>query len=53
MDPATVDYYQHHAHEWAAARPDVHSPGLDWFLDHSRPARAFSSLVAATAATPR
>jgi hypothetical protein len=34
------------------ARPDVHSPGLDWFLDQLPPARASSSSAAATAARP-
>lgn len=33
MDQGTLEYYQGHAREWAAALPFEHSPWLDAFLD--------------------
>jgi SAM-dependent methyltransferase len=40
MDPATLEFYQHRAAEWAEHNPNAYSPRLDAFLDLLPPGAA-------------
>jgi SAM-dependent methyltransferase len=44
MDRLTLDFYEHHAAEWAAHLPHGYSPRLDSFLDRLPPGAAILEL---------